>query len=92
MAVVTAWDVLERLCREVVLARGLGWQPADVAFLGRALVACGLPTRGATVLTRPRGLRDRAQRLSYGVTPGAARDVIDACLSLACEVDALRGG
>jgi hypothetical protein len=34
-AVVTAWDVLERLCREVVLVRGLGWQPADVASLGR---------------------------------------------------------
>ncbi|GGR57065.1 hypothetical protein GCM10010236_06450 [Streptomyces eurythermus] len=91
-AVVTAWDVLERLCREVVLARGLGWQPADVASLGRALVACGLPTGSAAVLTRLRRLRDRAQHLSNGVTPGAARDVIDACLALAREIEALRGG
>ncbi|WP_436960403.1 hypothetical protein [Streptomyces sp. SudanB182_2057] len=89
-AVVAAWDVLERLCRDVVLARGLGWQPADVASLGRALIACGLPAASADVLTRLRGLRDRAPHLSTGVTPGAARDVIDACLTLAREVDALR--
>ncbi|MFF7097285.1 hypothetical protein ACFY9A_33525 [Streptomyces rubradiris] len=91
-AVVAAWDVLERLCRDVVLARGLGRQPADVASLGRALVACGLPAASADVLTRLRGLRDRAPHLSTGVTPGAARDVIDGCLTLAREVDALRGG
>ncbi|MDN3263834.1 hypothetical protein QWJ26_29305 [Streptomyces sp. CSDS2] len=90
-AVVTAYDVLERLCREVVPARGPGRQPTDVASLGRALVACGLPAGSADVLTRLRGLRDRAPHLSNGVTPGAARDVIDACLTLAREVDALRG-
>ncbi|GHH19684.1 hypothetical protein [Streptomyces rubradiris] len=90
-AVVTAWDVLERLCREVVPAHGPGRPPTDVASLGRALVACGLPAGSADVLTRLRGLRDRAPHLSYGVTPGAARDVIDACLTLAREVDALRG-
>lgn len=91
-AVLTAWSTLEHLCREAATAAGVPLpQPANAGELRSALVAAGLPPDTAGVLARLGDLRNRAAHLR-DITPVAARDFVDGCLTVAREVAALRDG
>lgn len=89
-AVVTAWNALYAVCVDVLTALGHLSGPSRPADVGRALVSGGLSSSAAGVFARLRRLRNRAVHEAGDVTPGAARDFVDSCLTVAREVDAMR--
>lgn len=90
-AVVTAWNALIALCLDVTGAYSgpmpLRTPPMDIE---RALTLAGLSPSATAVFERLQELRTRAVYGANSVTPGAARDFIDSCLTVAREVEALR--
>ncbi|AEM82683.1 hypothetical protein Strvi_2986 [Streptomyces violaceusniger Tu 4113] len=89
-AVVTAWNVLSTLCLDALRARAI-LLPANPSplDLGKALRLLGLPPSATTVFDRLRKLRNQAVHSANTVTPGAARDFVDSCLTVARELDPL---
>ncbi|WP_181806111.1 hypothetical protein [Streptomyces shenzhenensis] len=61
----------------------------SAAAVGRRLELLGLSREAADVFDRLRELRDRAAHRATDVTPVAARDFVDSCLTLAREIEAL---
>lgn len=87
-AVVTAWSALGVLaldaCRASAVPLPASPRPADI---GEALRWLGLPPGVMSVFGRLRELRNRAMHVE-NVTPAAARDFVDSCLTVARELDA----
>jgi hypothetical protein len=90
-AVVTAWNALITLRLDVTgayaLPMPLRTPPTDIE---RALTLAGLSPSATAVFQRLQELRTRAVYGANSVTPGAARDFIDSCLTVAREIEALR--
>ncbi|MEU5087777.1 hypothetical protein [Streptomyces sp. NPDC021356] len=95
-AIRTAWLLLSGLCEDVVgpLVDGRAFGPpyfaggAEAGFSLR-LERIGLSPGSVVAFDRLRKLHDRAGTGDTGVTPLAARDFVDSCLTLAREIAAL---
>ena len=94
-AIIDAWEIFNSLCNDVIASfevEGMNAQPSihrNVATVDRQLQMLGLSRESVVVFDRLRGLRNRAAHMGTDVTPVAARDFIDSCLTLAREVEAL---
>ncbi|MDQ0993907.1 hypothetical protein [Streptomyces sp. V3I7] len=88
-AVVTAWDALDALCSEVLSLRNPFMGTSRPAETETALVSMGLSPSAVAVYGRLRQLRNRAVHGAQDVTPRAARDFVDSCLTVAREVEGL---
>jgi hypothetical protein len=88
-AVITAWNALNALCVDVLeMPEPSSHRPLEV---GKWLTSAGLSPGSLDVFMRLHMLRNRAMHGAGDVTPGAARDFVDSCLTVAYEVNALRG-
>lgn len=92
-AVVTAWNALGVLALDACHASAvpLPASPRPVE-IGEALRWLGLPPSVMSVFDRLRQLRNRAVHGVENVTPGAARDFVESCLTVARELDARMRG
>ena len=92
-AVVTAWNALGVLaldaCRASAVPLPASSRPVEI---GDALRWLGLSPSVMHVFDRLRQLRNRAVHGVENVTPGAARDFVDSCLTVARELDARMRG
>ncbi|MFB7113326.1 hypothetical protein [Streptomyces sp. NPDC056190] len=94
-AIIEAWDILYSICNDAVASfetNNLRTQlpgHQNAPAINRQLELLGLSRESVSVFDRLRDLRNRAAHLDRGVTPVAARDFVDSCLTLAREVEAL---